>query len=249
MNTTIMAWLLDLGLDEQRSKIYLAALSQGECRASDLAKTLGKSRTAIYDNLQFLERRGFLRRIQEGKRQLFVPLHPKELLKKVQSQQQQLEELLPDFLAVYAAKTKQPFVQLFRGNQASREVYEDILQVKPKSYIYLSSPRQTYKSIDKRYIREWVKRRVKLGIRSRGLRTEKLAHPDDQIFSGQENYLRELRYLPANLDLRSTIYVYLNNIGVISGDEEQTAVIIYSPDLAATLQQIFDFLWVIGRKT
>src|SRR3989338_4239427 len=129
MKNNLISWLLSTGLDEQRAELYLAALGRGEATAKELADDLKLGRTAVYDNLRALEERGYVKTILYGKRKVFVPLHPKELYKKFDNQKQQLKDLLPDFLALYSAEGKQPFVQLFQGPFAAREVYEDILTV------------------------------------------------------------------------------------------------------------------------
>jgi sugar-specific transcriptional regulator TrmB len=247
MSTTLLSWLLSTGLDEQRARLYLLALNKGEAKASELAEQLGVSRTAIYDNLKFLEQRGFLTRISEGKRQIFVPLHPDELYKRVDAQREQLKALLPDFLALFAAKAENPFVQLFRGKFAAREVYEDILRVAPSDYCYISDPSQTSQVVDKKYIRDWVKRRVEKNIKVRAIRAYSDKPIDDPIFAENPKLLRQVRYLPASIVIRSTVYVYGNNIGIISGTREKNAVIIYSPDLAFSGRQIFEMLWEMCR--
>lgn len=245
MTSNLLSWLLSTGLDEQRAKLYLLALNKGEAKASELAEQLGISRTAIYDNLKFLEQRGFLTKISEGKRQLFVPLHPDELYKRIDAQREQLKALLPDFLALFAAKAENPFVQLFRGKFAAREVYEDILRVAPSEYCYISDPAQTSRVVDRRYIKEWVARRVEKRIKVRAIRAYTDEPIIDPIFAENQKLLRQVRYLPPSMVIRSTIYVYGNNIGIISGTREKNSVIIYSPDLAFSGRQIFEMLWEI----
>jgi sugar-specific transcriptional regulator TrmB len=247
MTGNLLTWLLSTGLDEQRAKLYLLALNKGEARASELAEQLGVSRTAIYDNLKFLEQRGFLTKINEGKRQFFVPLHPDELYKRVDAQREQLKALLPDFLALFAAKAENPFVQLFRGKFAAREVYEDILRVAPPEYCYISDPNQTSRVVDRKYIKDWVARRVEKRIKVRAIRAYADEPIIDPIFAENQKLLRQVRYLPASIVIRSTVYVYGNNIGIISGTREKNAVIIYSPDLAFSGRQIFDMLWEVCR--
>lgn len=248
MNTNIIAWLKSTGLDEQRSRIYLAALSRGETTASDLAKDLKMGRTAIYDNLRVLEERGYVSTVRHGKRLVFVPLHPKELFKKIEGQRDQLKDLLPDFLAAYAETSRLPFVQLFTGPLASREVYEDILSTTKKEYVYFSPPLETMKTLDRTYITKWIERRVQKEIKSRALRvaSKEIA---DELFTQSTKYLREVRYLHGALDLKSTIYIYENNVAVISTRKEGSAFIIHSPDLAYSLKQIFEFLWGISLKS
>lgn len=249
MQNNLLAWLESTGLDHQRANIYLAALSLGEATAKQLSEAVKIGRTAMYDNLRILESRGYMQTVREGKRRVYVPLHPKELYKKFESHREQLKDLLPDFLAIYAAKDTKPFVQLFQGHYAAREVYEDILRVEKKEYIYFSPSELTLQVIDRRYIEQWVKRRVQKGIRSRSLRVKAKVVPNAPIFNAESEYLRQIRYLHGYMDLRAAIYIYGNNIGVISTKKEGSAFIIYSPDLAFSLRQIFEFVWNISTRS
>lgn len=249
MNANIISWLLSTGLDEQRAGLYLAALGKGETSAKELANELGIGRTAVYDNLRVLEERGYVTTIMHGKRKMYVPLHPKELYKKFENQKNQLKDLLPDFLALYASKDAQPFVQLFQGPFAAREIFEDILRVTKKEYLYFSPQDLSLQTLDRAYIEKWIKRRVEKGLRSRSLRVKSHTVPNDPLFNAEAEYLRHIRYVPAYMDLKSSIYIYENNISVISTKKEGSAFIIYSPDLAYSFRQIFEFLWGICVKS
>ncbi len=249
MKTNLLAWLTSTGLDDQRAEIYLAALSKGEATASELSDALHIGRTTIYDNLRELEERGYVKTILHGKRKRFVPLHPKELLKKIVSQKDQLKDLLPDFLALYAETSNQPFVQMFTGPFAAREVFEDILNVTKREYVYFSPPGETIQTVDRAFIEKWIERRVTKKIQSRSLRVKTKEMPMDPIFNAEAEYLRRIRYLPGYVDLKSSIYIYEHSIGVISTKKESAAFIIHSPDLAASLKQIFEFLWRISVRS
>src|SRR3989338_4821067 len=195
MKNNLLTWLQDAGLDQQRANIYLAALNQGEATAAEIADTVGIGRTAVYDNLRVLEAKGYVRAVREGKRQVFVPLHPNELYKRFESHKQQLKDLLPNFLALYAEQDKKPFSQLFQGHYAAREVYEDILRVEKKEYLYFSPPELTLDVIDRNFIEEWIRRRVAKGIRARSLRVKAKVVPSAPAFNNEAEYLRQIRYL------------------------------------------------------
>lgn len=77
MNHDIIHWLTETGLDERRAAIYLAVLERFECRASEIAQALGIGRTAIYDNLEFLEKRGFVSKYRKGNVFMFKALQPR----------------------------------------------------------------------------------------------------------------------------------------------------------------------------
>lgn len=248
MNSNLLSWLLSTGLDEQRAEIYLTCLSFGEATAKDLARKLKMGRTAVYDNLRVLEERGYVKTILSGKRKMFIPLHPKELYKKFENLKLQLKDLLPDFLSLYAGESACPFVQIFTGKYAAREVYEDILATTKKEYVYFSPPELTYRVIDKNYMKKWIDRRVKKNILSRALRVRSREILDIEWLKPGEKYLRQVRYLPEYVDLKSSMYIYENNIGVISTIHEGSAFIIYSPDMAYGLRKIFEFMWGIAPR-
>lgn len=227
----------------------MAALGRGESSAKELAGDLKIGRTAVYDNLRALEERGLIKTVFHGKRKSFAALPPKELYKKFEAQRQELKDLLPDFLALYADKTEAPFVRLFQGPLAAREVYEDILQKAKKEYVYFSPSELTLQTVDTTYIKKWVKRRVAKGLHARSVRVKLKTVHNEPIFNEQTPYLRQIRYFPEYVDLKASIYIYGNNIGLISTRKEGVAYIIHSPDLAFSLKQIFEFLWGIGVRS
>jgi len=247
MKSNLLAWLLKSGLDEQRAELYLAALSKGEATAAELADSIRMRRTAVYDNLRILETHGYIRTVLHGKRKVFVALHPKEMQKRFDSMREQLEDLLPDFLSLYAGNSGAPFVRSFQGPRAAREVFEDILTSVKDEYVYFSPPILTAQVLDKAYIKKWIGRRVAKGIRSRSLRVQKKSI-SDPLFSEETSHLRQIRYLPNHIDLKASIYLYGNNVGIISTRAEGSAFIIHSTDLAFSLKQLFEFLWSVSKS-
>lgn len=248
MKSNLLGWLLSTGLDEQRAELYLAALSKGEATAAELADAMKMRRTAVYDNLRILESRGYIQTIKHGKRATFIALHPKELQKRFEGLRDQLKDLLPDFLSLYAGSSNTPFVQIFQGQHAAREVFEDILKITKDEYVYFSPPLLTAQMLDKTFIKKWIERRVKKKICSRSLRVQG-KNVSDPAFSEEAKYLRQIRYLPGYVDLKASIYIYQNNIGIISTYKEGAAFIIHSPDLAFSLKQLFEFLWSLSPRS
>lgn len=248
MKENLIKFLMDMGLSEQRARLYLIALSMGKATVSELAKATNIRRTAMYDNLDALQGKGLVRVIHEGKRKIYIPKHPREFYRQVSNQKEQFRDLLPDFIALFAQTTREPFVQVFTGTHAAREVYEDILRVAPKEYMYFSAPSLAWLMTDKTFMRSWVDRRVakKIHVRTLRVRGKDVSHVS--WLNESDAFLRHIRYLPEYVDLKNSIYMYGNNIGIISTVEENAAYIIYSPDFAYSLKQIFEFLWNISVR-
>jgi sugar-specific transcriptional regulator TrmB len=248
MNRELINWLTRAGLDEQRSSIYLAVLTRYECKAAEIAGDLGMSRTAIYDNLSHLEQRGFITKVRTGRVSRFRALQPHELEARFRSQLNQLNDLLPIFSSLASSKVAQPSIQRFKDEYAARHIFEDILAKRPKEYLYISNPVETYKMVTRRYITRWIYRRIELKIRARGIRTLRLTDPADKIFTDEKNYLRTLRYLPEHFSFPATLYLYDNTVGLISSFRENEALLINSRDISATFRNFFDVLWTISQR-
>ena len=249
MNQNVHLWLKSIGLNEAQAAVYLSTLSVGDGNAKEIAEKSGVSRTGIYEYLVQLQEEGLVREVNVGNRKKYVALHPKELYKRQQGITLQLKDLLPDFLALYAQDSKAPFIQQFEGPQAFKEIFEDILGSGVREYSYFSAPNKTHNAVEKSFLKDWIARRVKKGIRARALRVPNDAAPKDELFNAEETYLRQIRYLPNYLDLKATVYIYGNNVGVISAHDEARAYLIYSPDFSSTMKSIFDLLWQVGTKT
>ncbi len=236
-------------MSEMQAKVYLAALAAAEGSAQKIAKKAGISKTGVYDHLITLGAMGVVREIKAGKRKRYVAMHPKELYKKQKAHTSQLKDLLPDFLSLYAQDSSAPFIQQFEGKHPGRHIYEDILSSGVKEYRYVSSPETTYETVDDAFIKGWVKRRVKKEITSMALRVPSKEMPIDPEFDDSQEYLRKVRYLPSYLVLKATIYIYGNNVGIISAKDEERAYLIYSPDFASSMKSIFDLLWGVGTRS
>ena len=249
MNSNLQLWLHNAGISDVQAKIYLAALSAAEGSAQDIAQKAGLSKTGIYDHLTNLAAFGLIREIKVGKRKRFVALHPKELYRKQKAHTAQLKDLIPDFLSLYAQDSRSPFVQQFEGARPGRYIFEDILESGVSEYSYISSPEVTRSTVDQAFIKNWIDRRVKKGIHARALRVPSKHMSDDPTFRDSVALLRRVRYLPSYMELKSTVYIYGKNVGIISANEEGRAYLIYSPDFAFTMQAVFDLLWGIGTHT
>jgi sugar-specific transcriptional regulator TrmB len=249
MHEDVYAWLINTGLSPERAQMYLALLRRGEAGASELAEDVQVKRTAAYDNLQALEKVGYVTIVKHGKRFRFIPVAPKKIYDKFEERTKELKALLPSFLSIGNAEAGRSMVERFDGKYAAREIYEDILKTAKKEYIYLSPPELTLQIVDRAYIQEWIERRVKKGIHSRSLRAPGKVIDKAPLFNDEASYLRQIRFLPSYVDLKSTVYIYAGKVAVISTKKEGGSYILHSPDLAYTLEQVFEFLWSISTRS
>ena len=71
--------LLEVGLTEAETKIYLAVLKLKTCTVRDITKECGFHRTNIYDILEQLRERGLITIFKEGKTTKYNATNPNNL--------------------------------------------------------------------------------------------------------------------------------------------------------------------------
>lgn len=55
--------------------------------------------------------------------------------------------------------------------------------------------------------------------------------------------MRELRFLPAGVDLPSSVIIFADQVAFITTRRENTMIIVASGDVARTYRTLFDLVW------
>jgi len=127
-NRNILSSLSQLGLNQVQSQIYLTTLDLGEALPKQIADRTGISRATLYLAFPELEKRGILIPFQKGKRRLFKAQNPEILLSSLKDNISELEQSLPDLLAIYQTDSIKPRVQFFEGIEGIKHLYQKTLK-------------------------------------------------------------------------------------------------------------------------
>src|SRR3989338_7611394 len=87
--------LRTLGLSEGETKVYIALLRKGPCRANDIKRATQLHRTTLYDFLDGLARKGLASHVQKHGARVFTAADPKRLLGIVAEKQEMVQGALP----------------------------------------------------------------------------------------------------------------------------------------------------------
>lgn len=90
--------LRKLGLKEKEVNAYLVGLELGPASVQVIARTSGITRPTMYEILKTLEGKGLFRKVQEGKRRLFVAHSPEKILGLLRLQKREIEEKEREFV-------------------------------------------------------------------------------------------------------------------------------------------------------
>ena len=234
--------LKQLGLDEKQAKVYLAALEFGPTTIIDLAAKSGVKRTTIHEFIDRMSEQGFIITTFSGKRKLYQAASPEALEQILEKQTQAVKKLLPDLKFLASKAPQAPKIRYYEGVEGIKQIYEDFLTAK-EPIDYFGSIKDEVSVLGKQYLSDWVKRRLKKGIRVNAIRIKSKEVPIKEWQGGKE-YLRDLRFFPLDIKENFTnMMIYDNKVAITSSAKESYGLIIESAELATSLKYIWQVVW------
>jgi sugar-specific transcriptional regulator TrmB len=238
--------LQQLGLNEKEARVYLSALEFGPTTILDLAIKSGVKRTTIHEFIEPLIQQGFIVVSFSGKRKLYNAAPPESLELILQKQTEAIKKLLPDLKFLASKSIQKPKIRYYEGAEGIKLVYEDFLTAK-SDINYFGSIQDEVGVVGKQYIADWVKRRIQKNITVNAIRLRHKEIPLKEWGGGKE-YLRNLRFFPANTkDSFCNVVIYDNKVAIHSSAKESYGMIIESQELAASLNFIFQIVWGVSK--
>lgn len=248
---TIEVYLKQLGLDDKEIKIYLACLEIGESAIMPIVDKVGLPRTTVFHILERLGQRKLVEIVQKGSRHLYIPYPPRHLVtlmkqdrEKMDEQIESLKTALPELSRVYSHSSFEPKVRFFKGNEI-RQIYDEILEIGADESWYVGESDKIVQALGEKYLRNWIEKRVKLGVRSKSVRVRS-NKSEEEIFEGGKKYLRNIRYAPVDFKSPTHILIYGDNVAYITTGEENFGLVITSRESAQTMRNWFNQLWKIS---
>ncbi len=117
----MMTWidqLIELGMTEYESKVYLALLSEHPATGYQLGKAAGIPRSMVYEALGRLEARGAVLKTQEEKAALYRPIAPDILLDRYEQETQtRIASLRSGLMPLYTRQDESGKLWNFRGRK------------------------------------------------------------------------------------------------------------------------------------
>ncbi len=162
-------------LTEGEAKVYTALVELGETSIGNILKIAKVSHSKIYDILERLVQKGLVSTINKNGRQYFSPAEPSRLLELVTEQEYELQNKREEMKnVVNTLKVRQgiskptSILSSYSGIKGMKTVLEKVLSDlhKNEEVLILGTP-QTINRFAGGYIKEWQRRRIKIGARCR----------------------------------------------------------------------------------
>ncbi len=239
--------LSTLGLDHKQTDIYLALLKLGPASIRDIAAESGINRGTTFELLKVLKSKGVISQIPRGKRKVYCPEPPEQLVKLAEQKLLELEQartsltrdIVPDLQSL-AKDSAETIVRHYEGDEGIEFVLRDILQTME------SHPEPIYRVYSSKRIRKYLYRPFPTFTRQRVQRNVQV-----RVIAigpgGEDAPLSERKWLPSNNPNPSASYVAVYGtkcamISLTNGDYP-IAIVLESEGIAQALNISFDALW------
>lgn len=238
------------GFDTHEIKIYETLLEYGHLQARRISSLSKVPRVTTYQNLQKLIAKGLVKKVKEGKVDMFEALSPSVLnsivglkTQETESQRFSFERMLPELLSVYAKGMKRPSISFYEGVSGFVKIYDDILNEGKNLDIIASAHKvEEYQDI----IQEYKKKQEKVGIQIRAL----VPRSNDPSEKGRalpkDKNIKAI--LQDDLSLDGQLVIYGDKVAITHFSGEVSHVLIENRYIAKMFRQIFGFMWQEYRK-
>jgi len=236
-----------LGLRKNKGTVYLAVLGIGQGSASAVAASAHLPRTTTIQILEQLVARGLVSYTTRGRKRMYSAEDPDHLILNLQDQLHVAKEILPELHSRRQSDHIRPRITIFEGAAGIRSIYEDVLAMHDKQLDCIYPQLLISEVPGGQGVHDFATRRIKIGISTRVLRPRDLTDAKGPGLTTNPRELREVRFSPAGLQLKSSVYLYDRKVCIISSKKENVGIIATSTDLYDTMKSLFNVLWEVSR--
>lgn len=233
-------YLHSLGFSEKEAEVYLALNQYGASPASTLARLTKIKRTSMYDVLNSLLKKNLIITYQKGSYTYYAIDDVNKILYQ-ERDKLRLAESVVNQLQEDQGRTSDIQVNHYKGEEGYREMYEDILRIKPKELLVWIHLDEFYQALDPVREEEWTQERISKKIWTRLLMQDT---PLARKFQKKDpDSCRKTILLPKKYMFATTCFLYDGHILLFDSHENITGIRIYHPEFYKMQKQIFEMNW------
>jgi sugar-specific transcriptional regulator TrmB len=248
MNTRI---LKQIGLTENEIKIYLILLKTGLSTAYEIGKKTGIYRVHVYDKVEQLMDKGLVTHVYKGAKKYFQATNPEKIKqyledkkKELDLQEQEVDTLLPDLVAMTKLPREDTKVEVFKGKEGLKYFLKDIIKTKQEVLI-TGIDDAKYDEALSIFMQQYFRDLRNCGIKERVITLKKhgvFMFKKETAPTTHYKFLGEEQFNPTNT------FVYGNKVVIVSWGTPITCVMIENKGLADTYRGNFEHLWKIAEE-
>ena len=230
----ILEWIW---LSENESKIYLALLKLWKSWVTNIAKNSWVKRTTIYNYINPLLEKDFIKRSISWKRILFMAENPRKLVKIFEERKNNFLKQLPLLEWFYNENSTNTNMEFYEWKNGKKKIYEEIWSSWQEIMAFFS-PESFYKIFDLKYDKFLSDLEKKSWWKTKNLL-------DNNIYSKEhiKNFpWTHSKLLPESFELEVDIIIIKNSIIMVSF-EPMYVIKLKNKPLSNFHRNLFNYLW------
>jgi len=231
--------LLDLGLTQVESKVYITLLDLGPSLAGQISRKSGIHRRMVYDATERLIQKGLIGYIIQNNRRLFSAVDPARLQELIKEKENELGKILPELKGKYNFTKEKQETLFFKGKAGVKTAFEDQIAEGKEILIFGASP--LAQEILKFYFIWFDKRRAEKKIPVKIIFDESARGKTGKI------PLAQVRYLDFASPTATNVYGDKVMI-VLWSKDSPISILIKQKEIADSYRQFFELMWKTAKK-
>ena len=230
-----------LGYTAKEAKVYIAALSLGECHISDLAAKLKMPRSSVQSILDTLHKDGLINFYVQRRYRYWVAESPERLLKLLQEREASVSAALPALSDLRKGSSTKTSVKVFAGTDEIRMMYDDILVT--RQHILGMVPWDEWQRLLGRgFTEDFIEKRVRHFLSIRLIVPKSAATLALKERDAKES--RVTRYAPPGAAIKTALFIYGTKVAIVTLNKRMpTAIVLDDQDIRETFELFFEGLW------
>ncbi|OGD63057.1 hypothetical protein A2215_00595 [Candidatus Berkelbacteria bacterium RIFOXYA2_FULL_43_10] len=240
-----------LGLDKKETAVFNCVLKNNGFGATEISNYTRIPRTSVYHTISNLVQKGYIveAKSPSGKT-IYHIINPTALIDKARfdireakENEKSIKKIVGELEENIATYSGTAVTSVSRGKLGAWSLVEDVLCTKKDSF-WLTATDFPFSKIvtETEYFRRITHRRKRMRETKSYIIADRSGF-SEKIERQGENDFREVKILPDDLKLKSSIIVFGSNIGFISYGTEIQTTIIRNKILSDTMKLFFNLVW------
>jgi HTH-type transcriptional regulator, sugar sensing transcriptional regulator len=240
-NTQLERILIEFGLSESESTLYLAGLRLGKTSILKLSRESGLKRPTVYKLIEKLLLRNIFAKIEEGWKVYYEAQNPRVLYQILDQKTILLDDNFPLLSNLYTAKNTSG-VMNYQGIKEIKYLYTNILnEVGYMQKYYVICNQELFMSLDKVFFEGFIRDRNAKNPNLKMIFTESEEANSSKKYQSKSNVA--IKLLPESRVYRQNIIITPNRLIIHNLEKPTSAVVVFQKPIIESFQSIFDILW------
>lgn len=241
-NNQLLTILHELGLTENESAVYFAALSSGPTTILKLAQAAELKRTTVYSLIESLKQKGLMNVEIKGFKKKYVAESPSKLDVMLDIRRKKLRDALPEFAALYNLQGGESFIKYYEGIESVKGVYESLIRdIKPHEDYLIMGNVDHWVQADKEFFTDFSFRRAKLPINIRMLVQDTASGHEWKKLEKNLNALAKI--LPPETKLTTNLVITPQRVLIHQLTAPIVGIVIENKNVIKMHREMYEIMW------